>query len=98
MLADGMDSWCPTAMHSQDGGCLDGEGDFSRNGMDSIVSKQDLTDYFLAPFAASIIKANARSIMASENAINGQACSTTTLLKDVVRDQYNFTGFITSDW
>jgi beta-glucosidase-like glycosyl hydrolase len=53
-----------------------------------------IADNFLEPFRMAIEVSNARGIMASENAINGQACSTTTLLKDVVRGEWNFSGFI----
>ena len=95
--AYGMDDWCSTSIHSEDAGCADGGQDYSRNDMNSIVSQQDLADYYLVPFGAAIQEGRARSIMASENAINGQACSTTTLLKTHVRGKFNFSGFIVSD-
>ena len=95
--AYGMDDWCATSIHSEDAGCADGGPDYSRNGMNSIVSQQDLDEYYLPPFGASIQEGRARSIMASENAINGQGCSTTALLKDVVRGKFNFSGYIVSD-
>lgn len=61
------------------------------------MSLPDLTDYFLEPWRHAIVEGHARGIMVSENGINGHAGSTTPLLSELVRDHWNFSGYVVSD-
>jgi beta-glucosidase len=58
----------------------------------------DLWDTYLPQFRAAIVDAKADSIMCAYNAIYGQpACGSKLLLVDVLRDDWKFKGFVTSD-
>ena len=61
-------------------------------------SAHDLWDTYLPQFRAAIVDAKADSIMCAYNALNGQpACGSKFLLGDVLRDDWKFKGFVTSD-
>jgi beta-glucosidase len=61
-------------------------------------SPHDLWETYLPQFRQAIIEGNAGSIMCAYNALNGKpACSSDLLLKDILRNDWKFTGFVTSD-
>jgi beta-glucosidase len=63
------------------------------------VSERLLRDTFLYPFREAITKANAMSVMASYNEIDGvPSHANTWLLRDVLRKEWGFKGFIVSDY
>jgi beta-D-xylosidase 4 len=69
----------------------------SRHNFDAHISLQDLHTYYLAPFQACV-QANAQGVMCSYNAVNGiPSCTNEWLLKDILRDAYNFTGYLVTD-
>ncbi len=50
------------------------------------------------PFGPPLLKAHADSIMCAYNSINGEpACANTMLLKDILRRDWKFQGYVTSD-
>src|SRR5579859_4070823 len=58
----------------------------------------DLWDTYLPAFRATIVDAKADSIMCAYNAVDGKpACASDLLLKDILRKDWNFQGFVTSD-
>jgi beta-glucosidase len=58
----------------------------------------DLWDTYLPAFRALIVDAHAGSIMCAYNAVDGQpACASSLLLQDILRKDWNFQGFVTSD-
>jgi beta-glucosidase len=58
----------------------------------------DLWDTYLPAFRATIVDAKADSIMCAYNSIDGQpACASTMLLGKVLRGDWGFKGFVTSD-
>ena len=62
------------------------------------VSPYDLWDTYLPAFRATITEAHAYSIMCAYNSIDGQpACANTMLLKDILRGDWKFPGYVTSD-
>ncbi|KAK8008826.1 hypothetical protein PG991_011377 [Apiospora marii] len=62
-----------------------------RYGFNAIITRQDLQDYYLAPFRACARDADAQSFMCSYNAVNGvPTCADPWLLQDVLRDQWGF--------
>jgi beta-glucosidase len=61
-------------------------------------SAKDLEDTYLPAFFATITEGKAQSIMCAYNAINGApACASNFLLKEKLRDQWGFKGFVVSD-
>jgi beta-glucosidase len=62
------------------------------------VSAHDLEDTYLPAFRAAVTEANAQSIMCAYNAIDGApACANTMLLRDHLRDDWHFSGYVVSD-
>ena len=67
------------------------------NGNSAIVGKRELHEVFLPPFKDAI-DAGALSIMTAYNSIDGIPCtSNRELLTDVLRNDWNFQGFVVSD-
>jgi len=63
------------------------------------ISERVLRDTFLRPFKETINKAKAISIMPSYNEIDGiPSHANKWLLKDVLRDEWGFKGFLVSDY
>ena len=66
---------------------------------DSIVSTRTLHEIYFPGFQASVSKAHAGSVMCSYAVINGSfACNDAYLLSTVLRGQFHFPGFVTSDY
>lgn len=62
-------------------------------------SERLLRDTFLSPFKEVIKKANVLSVMASYNEIDGiPSHANKWLLRDVLRDEWGFKGFVVSDY
>ncbi len=67
------------------------------NGNTTIIGSRDLHENFLPPFKAAV-EAGALSVMTSYNSIDGVPCTSNVyLLTDVLRDQWDFKGFVVSD-
>jgi beta-glucosidase len=63
------------------------------------VSLRVLRETFLFPFREAIRKGNAVSVMASYNEIDGvPSHANTWLLRDVLREEWEFDGFVVSDY
>ena len=62
------------------------------------VSKRDLEETYLPAFRKTVIDGQVKSVMCAYNAIDTYAaCANTMLLKDHLRDAWNFKGFVVSD-
>lgn len=62
------------------------------------IPEAELRDIYLPPFRAAI-EAGAVSIMSAFNALNGvPSTANRWLLTDVLRKEWGFDGFVTSDW
>ncbi|KAG7336678.1 glycoside hydrolase [Nitzschia inconspicua] len=71
-------------------------GNVSRHNFDAKIDDQDLHDYYLPPFKECVKEAV--GVMCSYNAINGiPACAHPYLLQGVLREQWNFTGYLVTD-
>lgn len=69
----------------------------SRHSFNALVSKQDMVDTYLPAFEACV-KAGAKGLMCSYNALNGTpACANKALLTDTMRDSLGFDGVIVTD-
>lgn len=70
----------------------------SRFKVDVVVDEHALHEVYL-PHFRTIIDAGVDSVMSSYNSINGSfAGENTVLLTDILRDEWGFDGFVTSDW
>eukprot|EP00698_Gefionella_okellyi_P025800 TRINITY_DN957_c0_g1_i2.p1 TRINITY_DN957_c0_g1~~TRINITY_DN957_c0_g1_i2.p1 ORF type:complete len:847 (-),score=150.04 TRINITY_DN957_c0_g1_i2:90-2630(-) len=70
----------------------------TRHTFNAIVSDHDLTDTFLPAFDACARLAEAQSVMCSYNEVNGvPSCASSYLQQNVLREQFNWTGYIVSD-
>ena len=63
------------------------------------VSMRELREVFLPPFRAAVQEAGALSVMASYNEVDGvPSHANRWLLRDVLRDEWGFRGFVVSDY
>ena len=63
------------------------------------VSERELREVFLTPFQVAIEEAGCLSVMASYNEIDGvPSHANPWLLRDVLRDEWGFEGFVVSDY
>ena len=63
------------------------------------VSERELRDVFLQPFRTAIEDADAISVMASYNEIDGvPSHASRWLLREVLREEWGFRGFVVSDY
>jgi len=68
------------------------------NGGAGTVSERDLRQTYLPAFKACVKEAHAASIMCSYNSPNGTpSCRNTYLLQQILRAEWGFDGFVTSD-
>jgi beta-glucosidase-like glycosyl hydrolase len=81
---------------------LEDNGDRSkgitRHTFDAKVSKEDLAGTYFPAFKQAVRGGNAKGVMCSYNAVNGvPSCASKFLLQTVLRDAWNFSGYVTSD-
>jgi beta-glucosidase len=73
--------------------------EFERNRVDVKVSDRALQEVYLPAFKAAVQEAGVGSVMSAYNKVNGAWCAENpVLLTDVLRRQWNFKGFVVSDW
>ncbi|MBK8950984.1 MAG: glycoside hydrolase family 3 C-terminal domain-containing protein [Chitinophagaceae bacterium] len=61
-------------------------------------SAYDLWDTYLPAFKELVTKADVAGVMCAYNAVNTQpCCANDELMNDILRRQWNFTGYVTSD-
>jgi beta-glucosidase len=69
-----------------------------RHTFDAISDERDLRETYLPAFEASIVEGGALSVMCAYNRTNGEpACSNKKLMKDILRGEWKFPGFVVSD-
>ena len=62
------------------------------------VSAHDLEDTYLPAFRAAVTEADAQSVMCAYNSIDAApACANTMLLREHLRDDWHFSGYVVSD-
>ncbi|MDT3428413.1 beta-glucosidase [Paenibacillus forsythiae] len=73
--------------------------EFERMTISSEVDERTMREIYLAAFERAVKKAEPWSIMSSYNKINGTyASENRLLLTDILRGEWNFSGFVMSDW
>ena len=69
-----------------------------RHTFDAVVSERDLRETYLPHFEAGIREGGAYSLMCAYNRIDGKpACASDLLLKDILRGEWKFPGYVVSD-
>ena len=70
----------------------------TRNFVNVIIDERTLNEVYLPHFKMAV-DSGVASIMCSYNRVNGlYACENEHLLKDILQDDWNFDGFVVSDW
>jgi beta-glucosidase len=70
-----------------------------RSIVNSVISKQAMQESDLLAFHIAISIANPAAVMCSYNRINGDfACENSYTLRDVLKKDWGFKGFVISDW
>ncbi len=69
-----------------------------RHTFDAVVDERDLRETYLPAFRASIVDGGAESVMCAYNRFRGEpACASGELLQQILRDEWNFQGYVVSD-
>ena len=75
------------------------ELEYPRTFSDSVVDERTLRELYLLPFEIAVKESNAGSFMGAYNHLNGErCCQSDFLLKQILRDDWGFDGFVMSDW
>jgi beta-glucosidase len=66
---------------------------------DAQIAEAVLRELYLVPFEACVREAGAMVVMAAYNSVNGSRMTEhTSLLRDVLKGEWGFTGVVVSDW
>lgn len=72
--------------------------EYDRHNGSSDIDEQQLHEYYLPAFEATVVEGGAFSVMAAYNAVNGVPCAANPLLlRDNLRDAWGFKGYVVSD-
>ncbi|WP_435101320.1 beta-glucosidase [Halarchaeum sp. P4] len=72
---------------------------FSYSEHDVRVGERARRELYYQPFKAAVTEGNAGAVMPAYNKINGTFCSENAeLLRDVLKGEWDFDGFVVSDW
>lgn len=70
-----------------------------RMAMNAVLDERTLREIYLTGFEIAVKEGNAKSIMTSYNEINGvYANENKHLLQDILRGEWDFQGFVVTDW
>lgn len=69
-----------------------------RHAFDAVAYERDLRETYLPAFRSTIIDGKAFSVMCAYNRTNGEpCCANKRLMKDILRGEWGFSGFVVSD-
>ncbi len=69
-----------------------------RHSFNAVVSQKDLRETYLPAFRAAVTEAKVEAVMGAYNRTNDEpCCGSKTLLIDILREQWQFDGHVTSD-
>ncbi len=73
--------------------------EWERNNYDVIADERTMHEIYLPAFEAAVRDGGAWSVMAAYNKVNGHHCTENShLLKDILKGEWGFKGFVVSDW
>jgi beta-glucosidase len=71
----------------------------NRGTVNVIIGERAMREIYLPPFKAAVQEADAYSVMAAYNKVNGWWCAENdVLLNQILREEWGFGGFVVSDW
>lgn len=69
-----------------------------RHRFNAVATKQDMYETYLPAFKACVQEGHVEAVMGAYNRTNGEpCCGSPTLLQDILRKEWGFTGHVTSD-
>jgi beta-glucosidase len=75
------------------------ESETERNTVDSVVDEATLRELYLLPFEIAVAEADAWSMMAAYNDVNGVAATEQQhVINEIVKGEWGYRGLIMSDW
>lgn len=78
---------------------VDNYGEGGHDSFASVTSWRELREVYLEPFRACFQEGGARSVMSSYNSVDGVPAScNSVLLKDILKDEWGFDGYVVSDY
>ncbi len=73
--------------------------EFERHRIDAIVDERALHEIYFPAFKAAVQEGGAWTVMSAYNKLNGVHCGEDEwLLRDVLKKEFGFKGFVVSDW
>ena len=73
--------------------------EFERHRIDAYVDDRTLHEIYLPAFKAAVQEAGVWTVMSAYNKLNGVHCAESApLLRDILRKEFGFKGFVVSDW
>ena len=76
---------------------LEDSGGFTRHNFDAIISNFTFADTYFPAFKETVQQGNALGVMCSYNSVNGVPTCANSFLNSVLRKEWGFQGYITSD-
>ncbi len=72
--------------------------ELERHEFNAIASEKDMRETYLPAFKACVVEGKVEAVMGAYNRTNGEpCCGSKTLLQDILRDEWGFTGHVVSD-
>ena len=68
-----------------------------RHKFDARVSERDLQETYLPAFRTLVVEGKVYAVMGAYNRVLGEACCASPFLFDILRNQWNFEGYVVSD-
>jgi beta-glucosidase len=73
--------------------------EFERHRIDAKIDERALHEIYLPAFKAAVQEGGAWAVMSCYNKVNGTHCAESDyLLKDILKNEFGFKGFVVSDW
>ncbi|MDH3654473.1 MAG: glycoside hydrolase family 3 C-terminal domain-containing protein [Myxococcales bacterium] len=67
--------------------------------VDVTIDERTLREIYLKQFRAAVLEGQAASVMSAYNSVNGQFCGENEhLIRDILKGDWGFDGFVLSDW
>jgi beta-glucosidase len=75
------------------------ETEFERHTINSVIDERTLRELYLVPFESAVVDGGALGLMTAYNRLNGSySTENEWLLRDVLKGEWGFEGFVVTDW